>query len=215
MSAPVEGVRVGRRKSTQKAEAILRAAEDLFLAQGFQGTSMDAVARAACVSKQTVYSHFANKEALFTACITAKVASYGFDETMTFEDVDLRDGLLSLCRRFVDLLFDPEVIAMHRIVMAEAASQPRIAQLFVESGPKRTKATVGGYLRRQVARGRLRIDDERFFYASVQLLNMVVGMYQLELWMGLRDSIPKDELDRHLERVVDDFLTLYTARGQV
>ena len=47
------------------------------------------------------------------------------------------------------------------------------------------------------------------FYASVQLLSTSVGMYQLELWLGLRESVEEDELNRHLERVVDDFLVLY------
>ena len=52
-------------------------------------------------------------------------------------------------------------------------------------------------------------DETRMFYASVQLLSTSVGMYQLELWLGLRESVEEDELNRHLERVVDDFLVLY------
>jgi TetR/AcrR family transcriptional repressor of mexJK operon len=204
-------VRTGRPKSEQKAEAILCAAAALFLAQGFQGTSMDAVAQRAGVSKQTVYSHFANKEELFKACIRAKVAGYGFDETATVADADLRSALLTLTRRFVDLLFDPEVIAMHRVVMGEAASQPRIAALFFESGPQRTKAAVCAFLKRQVDKGRLQIADDRLLYAAVQLLNTAVGMYQLQLWLGLRESVADAELNPHLERVVDDFLKLYGA----
>ena len=135
-------MRAGRPKSEAKAEAILSAAAELFLAQGFQGTSMDAVAQRAGVSKQTVYSHFANKEELFKACISAKVAGYGFDEAARVEDDDLRTALLTIARRFVELMFDPDVVAMHRVVMGEAASQPRIASLFFDSGPKQTKAAV-------------------------------------------------------------------------
>jgi TetR/AcrR family transcriptional repressor of mexJK operon len=209
MAAIPDATRAGRPKSAQKAEAILGAASELFLSLGFQGTSMDAVAQRAGVSKQTVYSHFANKEELFKACIRAKVAGYGFDETASAADADLRSALLAIARRFVNLLFDPEVVAMHRVVMAEAASQPRIAALFFESGPRRTKSAVGDYLKRQVEAGRLQIADERLRYASVQLLNTAVGMYQLELLLGLRDAVPAQDLERHLERVVDDFLRLY------
>ena len=208
-----EGVqtRVGRPKSEQKTEAILRAAAELFLSHGFQGTSMDAVAQHAGVSKQTVYSHFANKEELFQACISNKVAGYGFAETAMVDDGDLRGALLAIARQFADLLFDPEVVAMHRVVMGEAASQPRIAALFFESGPKRTKAAVCDFLGRQVAAGRLSIDPDRVLYAAVQLLNTAVGMYQLQFLLGLRESVPDDELQPHLERVVDDFLRLYQA----
>ncbi len=208
VSAPV---RAGRPKSVAKAEAILCAAAELFLAQGFQGTSMDAVAARAGVSKQTVYSHFANKEDLFKACISAKVAGYGFDETAIVEDDDLRTGLLAIARRFVDLLFDPDVVAMHRVVMSEAASQPRIAALFFDSGPKRTQIAVCHFLQRQVAKGRLGIAEDRLLYAATQLLNMSIGMYQLQLLLGLRASIDEAELGPHLEQVVDDFLRLYRA----
>ena len=101
-SAPI---RAGRPKSEAKAEAILGAAAELFLAQGFQGTSMDAVAKRAGVSKQTVYSHFANKEELFKACIGAKVAGYGFDSAAMVDDDDLR----RLCQQLLDA--NPRVVA--------------------------------------------------------------------------------------------------------
>jgi len=211
MADAVAPVRAGRPKSEAKAEAILYAASELFLSQGFQGTAMDSVAQLAGVSKQTVYSHFANKEELFKACIGAKVAGYGFDEAALVDDQDLRRALLTIARRFVDLLFDPEVVAMHRVVMGEAASQPRIASLFFDSGPKQTKAAVCAFLQRQVGKGRLRIAEERVVYAAVQLLNMAIGMYQMQLLLGLRDSVDEAELGPHLEQVVDDFLTLYGA----
>ncbi len=187
----------------------MNAAGERFLASGFQGTSMDEVAQRAGVSKQTVYSHFASKEALFKACIRAKVAGYGFDETTEVDDSDPRAALLTLTRRFVDLLFDPEVIAMHRLVMAESASQPRIAELFFDSGPRRTEAAVCAFLKAQAAKGRLQIDQGHLLYAAMQLLSTAVGMDQLRLWLGLRESVAQDELETHLQRVVDDFLRLY------
>lgn len=199
----------GRPKSEAKAKAIQGAAAALFLAQGFQGTSMDAVAQQAGVSKQTVYSHFANKEALFSACIRAKVSGYGFDETALVDEPDVRQALLGVARRFVELMLDPDVIAMHRVVMAEAASQPRVANLFFDSGPKKTKAAVCAFLQRHVVAGRLAIPRERLLYAAFQLLNTAIGVYQLQLWLGLRTTVGEDELAPHLERVVDDFLSLY------
>lgn len=206
--------RAGRPKSEAKAEAILGAAAELFLAHGFQGTSMDAMAHRAGVSKQTVYSHFANKEELFKACIGAKVAGYGFDEAVVVDDDDLRVALLTITRRFVDLLFDPDVVAMHRVVMGEAASQPRIAALFFDSGPRQTRTAVLSFLARQVARGRLRIADDRLLYAAIQLLSMAIGMYQLQLLLGLSDVVDDRELVPHLEQVVDDFLTLYGVQSE-
>jgi len=169
---------------------------------------LDEIARRAGVSKQTVYSHFANKEELFKACVRGKVTGYGFDETAPDATVELRGALLSIARQFVDLMFDPEVIAMHRVVMAEAVSQPRIAKLFFDSGPRRTKASVCAFLQ-QVEAGRLQIPPDSVLYTAVQLLNTSVGMYQMSLWLGLLHSVEADEINTHLERVVDDFLALY------
>ncbi len=203
--------RPGRPKNEQKAEAILGAAGELFLLNGFQGTAMDAVAQRAGVSKQTVYSHFANKEELFKACIEGKVAGYGFDEATPEDTPDLREALLSIARQFVQLMFDPEVVAMHRVVMAEAAGQPRIAELFFESGPRRTMAAVAAFLQQQVAAGRLDIDPDRIVYAANQLLTMAVGLYQMPLWLGLIAAVDQAELEAHLGRVVDDFLGIHGA----
>ena len=209
-----EAVKAGRRKSEEKAAAILCAASELFLESGFQGTSIDAVAKRAGVSKQTVYSHYAGKDDLFRACIRSKVASYGFAETVVEPHAELRTALRAMIRRFLDLLFDPQVIAMHRVVMGESASHPAIAELFYESGPGRTQAAVRRYLEEQVGAGRLAIPGDRLHYAAVQVLNMAFGEYQLELLMGLIESVDEEELSVHLDRVVDDFLRLYGIARQ-
>ena len=70
---------------------------ELFLTEGFERTSMDSIAQAAGVSKQTVYSHFANKDDLFRSCIAAKVAEYDLTVEPT-EHQSLEIGL----RAFVE-----------------------------------------------------------------------------------------------------------------
>ncbi len=62
----------GRPKDLEKRAAILEAAKQLFVKQGFEGTSMDAIANKAGVSKLTVYSHYRDKETLFAAAVSSK-----------------------------------------------------------------------------------------------------------------------------------------------
>lgn len=205
-----QATRPGRPKSEEKRSAILCAATRLFLERGLQGTSMDAVAREAGVSKQTVYSHFENKDELFQACIKGKIAEYGFGEDGEPGTDDPRETLLRLARRFMALIFDPEVIAMHRLVLAEAPNFPRIAALFYESGPAATKRAVGAFLERLVQRGQLRIDDIE--YAAWQFPNMAFGDFKVRLDFGMIDRVPEDQLEAHLQRVVDDFVALYSVR---
>jgi TetR/AcrR family transcriptional repressor of mexJK operon len=202
--------RSGRPKSGEKHAAILKASSELFLERGVQGTSMDAVAKRAGVSKQTVYSHFHNKDTLFRACIQSKVESYGFGQTGLAGAEDLNEALLNIVSQFVSLLFDSEVIAMHRVVMGESAGYPRIAAMFYEDGPARTKATVRKFLERQVRLGKLKIDHPH--YAAVQLLNMAMGEYQQQMMLNLIEAPPARELREHLERVVDDFIRLYGSK---
>ncbi|HEX7915780.1 helix-turn-helix domain-containing protein, partial [Rudaea sp.] len=59
----------GRPKDMEKRAAILDAAKQLFVKQGFEGTSMDAIANKAGVSKLTVYSHYRDKETLFAEAV--------------------------------------------------------------------------------------------------------------------------------------------------
>jgi TetR/AcrR family transcriptional repressor of mexJK operon len=126
--------RAGRQRSSEKGEAILEAASNLFLQRGLRGTSMDQVAKEAGVSKQTVYSHFENKDGLFRACIRGKVASYGFEDHAVADGDSVQEILLQVVRRFMSLIFDPEVVSMYRVVLSEAVAHPRIASLFYENG---------------------------------------------------------------------------------
>ncbi len=200
--------RPGRPKSEEKRAAILQAASDLFLAKGLPGTSMDAVAECAGVSKQTVYSHFANKEELFRTCIINKVETYGFataDLPKTSDD--LKTGLIAIGRQFLDLIFDDEVVAMFRIVIGESAVHHKIAELFYEAGPGKAANTVAGYLEQQMQQGRLKTDDP--YYAAALFLNMVRAHFQMQLLMSMPINIDHNQLDQHVRKVVDQFLQLY------
>ena len=202
----------GRPKSEEKSRAILAAATRLFLERGLSGASMDAVAKAAGVSKQTVYAHFENKEALFRTCIRAKVAAHGFSADAVPESAEVSELIYRLARRFMDLVLDPEVIAMHRVVMGEALSHPRIAELFYENGPAAAHEAASGLLRRLTEQGLLRPHDSD--YAAWQLLNMSFGGCHTQLLFGLIHEVPEAQMETQLRRVAADFETLYGAGPQ-
>ncbi|HEY9470603.1 MAG TPA: helix-turn-helix domain-containing protein [Propionibacteriaceae bacterium] len=64
-------------RSVRKRESILEAATELFLAREYAGTSMEDIAAAAAVSKQTVYKHFSDKETLFREVALGSVGEVG------------------------------------------------------------------------------------------------------------------------------------------
>lgn len=199
--------RMGRPKSEEKRDAIVDAASDLFLARGLKTTSMDAVAEKAGVSKQTVYSHFKNKEELFREVIKTKVESYGFAEAALPENQDLREACFTLGQRLMDLLLDEEVVAMHRVIIGESVDYPAIAKLFYETGPGTAIKTVAQFMEKQMQQKRLMADDP--LYAAVLFLNMVRGHYQMQLLMGIELTVSVEFLSAHVRKAVDQFLTLY------
>jgi len=199
--------RPGRPKSEEKRAAIMEAATDLFLGRGLAATSMDAVAERAGVSKQTVYSHFGSKEELYGACITIKVASYGFDETELAGEAELERTLLAVGGKFLDLIFDAQVVAMFRVVIGESASHHKIAELFFENGPGKTIRKVARFMQEQMRRGALREDDPE--YTAVLFLNMVRAHYQMQLLMAIEPDLDAEARARHLHKVVEQFLVLY------
>ncbi len=199
--------RPGRPKSPEKAEAIRQAAVGLFMADGIERTSMDAIANAAGVSKQTVYSHFKSKDDLFRACVAGKVKMYGLDASQLPADGDLDAALFHVGCHYLELLCDPSVICMFRLMAAEASTHPKVVRSFHESGPIATAHTVSGLFARHF-RGR---DDGESLArrATSEFLALVRGEYFLELVLGVRADIEGDERERHVRHCIEQVRKLY------
>src|SRR5579859_3981142 len=112
--------------------AIREAAAALFLEKGYQGTSMDEIAAMAQVSKQTIYTHFANKEALFADLVMTNaerveefIGTIG--PTLT-EAGSLDAGLRQLARRYLGFVARPDALRLRRLIIGEAGRFPELAR---------------------------------------------------------------------------------------
>ena len=149
----------GRPKDAGKRKDIMDAARQLFLQHGFHGTSMDALAKEACVSKATLYSHFEDKDALYRALINDKMADYKVDDFTDMLNWDVASDLQLIANHMLDLIFDPEALDMLRMVIAEGRTGSGVAALFKEVGPQRLLSQISEYLERQKSRGTTYIED--------------------------------------------------------
>lgn len=149
----------GRPKDAGKRKDIMDAARQLFLQHGFHGTSMDALAKEACVSKATLYSHFEDKDALYRALINDKMADYKVDDFTDMLNWDVASDLQLIAKHMLDLIFDPEALDMLRMVIAEGRTGSGVAALFKEVGPQRLLSQISEYLERQKSRGTTYIED--------------------------------------------------------
>nr|WP_318781311.1 TetR/AcrR family transcriptional regulator [Amazonocrinis nigriterrae] len=121
---------------TSKPEQILQGAMHEFLLHGYADTSMDRVAATAGVSKQTLYSHFRDKEGLFTALIE-QIVSERFEFLFSFELLqgEPKVVLRQLATTFLNqILNDQRYLSFIRLVFAESGRFPNLAQAFVRNG---------------------------------------------------------------------------------
>lgn len=124
--------------------AILAAAEQAFLGDGFVGASMDDVARLAGSSKQTVYKHFGSKEALFVELVTAMTVTTGDPVGHEAADAsgDPAENLTALAIEMLDAVLTPRILRLRRLVIGEANRFPELGKALFEHGPARAMAGV-------------------------------------------------------------------------
>ncbi len=197
--------RPGRPKSEEKAIAIRDAAIVLFMTDGMDRTSMDAIAAAAGVSKQTVYSHFKSKDDLFRSCVATKVQTYGLDASSLPADDGVDTFLARIGHSYLTLISDPEVVRMFRLMVSEAETHAATVRSFHESGPVMTSANIAHLLARYLPEGRQKLAAK----ATSEFLALIRGEYWLELLFGVRSEISGEEMNAHVEHCIRQLRKLY------
>ena len=195
------------RKPSAKRDAILDAARAIFLDQGYAAASMDSVAAEAGVSKATIYAHFTGKDDLFGAMIRSRC-----ERNATFAPLeagfDARKTLTVIGQRLLDLLLQPQTLAVYRLVVSEAERHPDLAKAFYESGPGTGRAQIAQMIAELAERGELTVTDP-----SV-VADLFVGMLRTDLFMRSLLGLPQPE-GRSVESAIADAVeTVLRAYGR-
>jgi TetR/AcrR family transcriptional repressor of mexJK operon len=138
-----------------KADEIRTAARRLFLRYGLRGTSMDAIAEEANVSKQTLYRHYGSKDQLFVGVLVSMTSDRLRQDvadllpTYQLTRPELADALVGVARAIVDFLLAPEYLALMRVVIAEVRDFPELAATFRSSVVVRGAAALANLLSSQ------------------------------------------------------------------
>jgi len=193
---------------TPKQRDIAEAATRLFMAQGYAAVSMDAIARAAGVSKATLYAYFASKDRLFasligTACTRTGTTSLEFSEG----EVDLRGALTQLGDRMLRFMLEPQSLAIYRVVMAEAARFPELGRAFYDRGAGASRRRLAAWLEQQKQAGRLLARDPGL--AAEQFVGLLRTHLHMRALLGI-DPPPSDaEIETTVAAAVETFLRAY------
>ncbi|NBO19694.1 MAG: TetR/AcrR family transcriptional regulator [Proteobacteria bacterium] len=150
----------GRPVNEAHREHIIATAGELFMTHGLQATTMEMVARAAGMSKLTLYSRFESKDALFAAVIRAKCSEYIPDHFFgDFHRKPVEQSLFDITYGLMQLLTSDDVKAMEAMLMAEAKRRGSLVQQFYEAGPLRVKKLIAEHLEKLHEQGVLHIPD--------------------------------------------------------
>jgi TetR/AcrR family transcriptional repressor of mexJK operon len=192
---------------------IIDAASRTFLEFGFTGTSMDQVAAAASVSKQTVYSHFRSKEALFVAVVGSMTGAADaailpkLDMPM---DIPLERYLLDFAIGQVSIVRDPGLMRLRRLVIAEAERFPDLGKALHENGPGRTIKRLTTAFEHHRERGDLIVADAR---SAATFFNwLLMGGPANDVMLLGEAGVPTEaELKAHAREAVRIFLAAFGA----
>ena len=201
-----------RTRTDHKRHAIVDAATRLFLEQGYQGTSMDEIAAAAEVSKQTIYKQFTDKQQLFSSIIvgiTDRAAPIVETIASRFDEiVDLEEGLALLARTYTAAVVTPPVLQLRRLVISEADRFPDLAQAYFERAPGRGLEAIAAGLEHLAERKLLRITDPAT--AATHFAYLVLGPIIDKALFHPYAKITDAEIAHYATVGVHVFLAAYT-----
>src|SRR5271166_35545 len=190
-----------------KRRQIMDGARTVFLSAGFDGASMNDIARSAAVSKGTLYAYFSSKDELFEAIIRAEKAQYAERLCVFKREGSVKDMLTDFGVRLIRRMSDPGTLALARVVIAAAEKFPHVGRTFFESGPLFGATRLADELRALEAAGALKIaDPER---AAWHFLDLCQSYIYKRLLFGMVESLSDAEIEASVTAGVEVFLRAY------
>jgi TetR/AcrR family transcriptional repressor of mexJK operon len=182
-------------ESHRRLEHLLDVASELFLEQGYERTSMESIARRAGSSKQTIYSHFTTKADLFAAVFRRRAdAFFGNFVRVLKEETSTESGLRGFASQLIEIVADPQAIALRRMVIGETRRFPELLSEF---------------LRKRAAAGELRVEDSTV--AAQQFASLVTAGAVWAADLGLETPFAEEPVTVRVDRAVSAFLKLYSS----
>jgi len=204
-AAARRGGRPSSQEAAQLRDRILAVATELLLTDGYGATSIESIARRARISKRTFYSRFPDKPALMGAVVARLI-----DRQRPPPDVPLfaGDGLANKLAHLGALILrgalSPQVLALHRLIVAESGRFPDLAAAVAQSGGRQEAVNlISGLLLAELPGASA--DPGRAGFAASQFLQMIVSLPQLRA-LGLGPPMQHAELDAWVRQTVALFL---------
>ena len=197
----------GTPKKGRKFDQVLEGARQVFLTDGFEGASVDDIAKAAGVSKATLYSYFPDKRLLFVEVARSQCAAQAETALSALDmDAPVSEFLRCLASEMIAFISTDFGKRIFRIFVAEAERFPDIGRQFYESGTLLVQNSLVTYLERATARGEVKIDD--FPLAAQQFYHLCkVDIFERAIF-----NMAYDFSQAEKDRVINGAVTMFLAR---
>ena len=205
-----EHLHVVQEEDSSKRRQILDGARKVFMDLGFDGASMGEIARAATVSKGTLYVYFADKCALFQAIVEEEALEHG-QVVFSFDPArDVETTLKAFGRAYIQLLCRPGGGSAIRTVMAIAERMPEVGRRYYERVLDKSISRLADYLAAHVGPGDLAVDD--CYLAAAQFMEVC----KASLFLPFVFQAAPAPSDARIAAVIDSatrmFLAAYRAK---
>jgi TetR/AcrR family transcriptional repressor of mexJK operon len=201
-----------------KRRAIVDAATDLFAAHGYGAVSMDGIARAADVSKATLYAHFSSKDSLFATIVQVAcreniipedalpIGEAGADGETADAAEDISVALRAIGGRMLRFFLRDRSLAIHRLVIAESERFPELGRAFYDNGPAACRDILATWM---VRRRELSVPNPPL--AAEQFVGLLRTGLFLRATLGLAPEPDEASVDAAVTDAVSTFLRAYRA----
>ncbi|MEQ8294822.1 MAG: TetR/AcrR family transcriptional regulator [Roseovarius sp.] len=197
-------------KKGRKFDQVLDGAREIFLRDGFEGASVDEIARAAGVSKATLYSYFPDKRLLFSEVARIECnrqAEEALDVIGTGAPIEV--VLHEAANRIVRFFLSDFGRQVFRICVSESYRFPELGRRFYDSGPKLVRERMSKVLTPYVERGVLKIDDMDL--AANQFGELCKSDLFVRSLCGVCGEVTEADIERVVNGAVEMFLARYRA----
>ncbi len=200
--ALVSGKRAGRpteRDARRKSEAVLEVATDLFVARGFNGTTMEAVAQTADIGKQALYQRYPDKDSLFSAVIDRLKDDEAFHPPSVPDDAPASAGLRLWLGAILADCARPKSVIICKLVMREGHRFPLLPPFMTDLALERFVVPLAGFIDGRRRAGEIRKIE------PMAVAAMCVDLIFAEITRAMfRDTpLTPDEIAGAADRIAD------------
>ena len=203
----VRSLTEGNTRPKAKEQEVLDVATAYFLEHGYEGASINAMARSSGISKESIYRYFSSKKQLFEAVIGRELVEYrrALDHLdAILKSLELRAALIMVVETTLALITTDRTLALRRLIFDEAARSPDVGQHYYKIGPGKAYAVL-----QKVFETHDHQSDFDMKALSEHFVALMSWRITLERQCSVLPEPTKEEISKHAAAIVDDFMKAF------